>query len=128
MNFQKVVQTTQQLEESCEANRRVSRNTHGVRCRNGCAAVDIPDENGFVNDLDRIRFLRAHLITLQEAIEEGADVRGYYVWSVLDNFEWERGYSKKFGLIRVDFQTLERIPKQSAYWYRDVIKNHAVQP
>ena len=95
---------------------------------NGCAAVDIPDENGFVNDLDRIRFLRAHLIALQEAIEEGANVRGYYVWSVLDNFEWERGYSKKFGLIRVDFQTLERIPKQSAYWYRDVIKNHAVQP
>ncbi len=95
---------------------------------NGCAAVDIPDENGFVNDLDRIRFLRAHLIALQEAIEAGADVRGYYVWSVLDNFEWERGYSKKFGLIRVDFQTLERIPKQSAYWYRNVIKNHAVQP
>ncbi len=94
---------------------------------NGCAAVDIPDENGFVNDLDRIRFLRAHLIALHEAIEDGANVQGYYVWSILDNFEWDRGYSNKFGLVRVDFQSLERIPKQSAHWYSNVIKNNAVR-
>ena len=94
---------------------------------NGCAAVDIPDENGFVNDLDRIRFLRAHLIALHEAIEDGANVQGYYVWSILDNFEWDRGYSNKFGLVRVDFQSLKRIPKQSAYWYSNVIKNNAVR-
>jgi beta-glucosidase len=94
---------------------------------NGCSAIDIPDDNGFVNDLDRIRFLRAHLIALHEAIENGAKVQGYYVWSILDNFEWERGYSNKFGLVRVDFQSLKRIPKQSAYWYSNVIKNNAVR-
>jgi beta-glucosidase len=94
---------------------------------NGCSAVDIPDENGFVNDLDRIRFLRAHLIALHEAIEDGANVQGYYVWSILDNFEWERGYSNKFGLVRVDFQSLKRIPKQSSYWYSNVIKNNTVR-
>lgn len=95
---------------------------------NGCAAVDQPDENGFVNDLDRIRFLKEHIIALHEAIQEGANVQGYYVWSVLDNFEWERGYSKKFGLIRVDPETLDRFPKHSAAWYSDVIKNNGVTP
>ncbi len=95
---------------------------------NGCAAVDQPDENGFVNDLDRIRFLKEHIIALHEAIQEGADVRGYYVWSILDNFEWERGYSKKFGLIRVDPKTLDRIPKHSAAWYSEVIKNNGITP
>ena len=95
---------------------------------NGCAASEIPDQNGFVNDLDRIRFLRAHIIALHEAIEEGANVQGYYVWSILDNFECERGYSKKFGLVRVNLDTFQRIPKQSYYWYRDVIRNNAVKP
>jgi len=95
---------------------------------NGCAALEVPDQNGFVNDLDRIRFLRAHIIALHQAIEAGANVQGYYVWSILDNFEWERGYSKKFGLIRVNLETFERIPKQSSFWYRDVIKNNGVQP
>ena len=95
---------------------------------NGCAAFEVPDQDGFVNDLDRIRFLRAHIIKLHQAIEAGANVQGYYVWSILDNFEWERGYSKKFGLIRVNLETFERIPKQSAHWYRDVIKNNGVQP
>ncbi len=98
-----------------------------ILTENGCAAPDLPDENGFVQDLDRIRFLRAHLIQLHQAIEEGANLQGYYVWSVLDNFEWERGYSKRFGLIRVDFDTLERIPKQSAYWYRDVVRSGTVK-
>lgn len=95
---------------------------------NGCAALDQPDENGFVNDLDRIRFLKEHIIALHEAIQEGANVKGYYVWSILDNFEWERGYSKKFGLIRIDPKTLDRIPKHSAAWYSDVIKNNGVTP
>ena len=95
---------------------------------NGCAAYENPDQDGFVNDLDRIRFLRAHIIALHEAIKKGANVQGYYVWSILDNFEWERGYSKKFGLIRVDLDSFQRIPKQSFYWYRDVIKNNAVKP
>lgn len=94
---------------------------------NGCAAPDTPDENGFVRDLDRIRFLKAHLIALHEALKEGANVHGYYTWSVFDNFEWERGYSKRFGLVRVNYQTLERIPKLSAHWYRNVIRDNAVQ-
>jgi beta-glucosidase len=91
---------------------------------NGCAMPDMPDENGFVQDWDRIRFVQAHLQALHEAIQEGANVRGYFIWSVFDNFEWERGYSKRFGLVRVDYNTLRRTPKQSAYWYRDVIKNN----
>ncbi len=95
---------------------------------NGCAAVDQPDENGFVNDLDRIRFLREHIIALHEAIQEGANVQGYYVWSILDNYEWERGYSMKFGLIRVDPETLDRVPKHSAAWYSEVIKMNGVSP
>jgi beta-glucosidase len=93
---------------------------------NGCAMPDVPDEKGFVADWDRINFLRAHIRSLHEAIEAGANVQGYFAWSILDNFEWERGYSRRFGLVRVDYETLERIPKQSAYWYRDVIANTAV--
>ena len=93
---------------------------------NGCAAVDVPDENGFVADWARIDFLRSHLRYLHEAIDEGANVHGYFVWSILDNFEWERGYGPRFGLVRVDYDTLARTPKQSAYWYRDVIVDNAV--
>ena len=93
---------------------------------NGCAMPDVPDENGFVADWDRINFLRAHIRSLHEAIEEGANVHGYIAWSILDNFEWERGYSRRFGLVRVDYETLERIPKQSAYWYRDVIAKNTI--
>jgi len=93
---------------------------------NGCAMPDVPDEKGFVADWDRINFLRAHIRSLHEAIEAGANVQGYFAWSILDNFEWERGYSRRFGLVRVDYETLERIPKQSATWYRDVIANNAV--
>lgn len=88
---------------------------------NGCALPDAPDENGVVKDWDRIRFLQAHIQALHEAAQAGANVKGYFVWSIFDNFEWERGYSQRFGIVRVDFETLQRIPKQSAYWYRDVI-------
>ena len=95
---------------------------------NGCAAADQPDENGFVDDLERIRFLREHIIALHETIQEGANVQGYYVWSILDNYEWERGYAMKFGLIRVDPETLDRIPKHSAAWYSEVIKNNGITP
>jgi len=99
-----------------------------ILTENGCAAVDNPDENGYVSDHDRIRFLRAHIIALYEAIQDGANVSGYYVWSILDNFEWERGYSKTFGLVRVEPESLKRIPKLSASWYREVIKNQGVNP
>ena len=93
---------------------------------NGCAMPDQPDQNGFVADHNRIRFIKAHLLALHEALQAGANVHGYFLWSFFDNFEWERGYSKRFGLVRVNYETLERTPKQSAYWYRDVIRNNAI--
>ncbi len=94
---------------------------------NGCALPDQPDENGFVADYERIAFLRAHLCQMHAAIEEGANVQGYFVWSIFDNLEWERGYSQRFGLVRVNFDTLARIPKQSAYWYRQVIQHNRLE-
>lgn len=93
---------------------------------NGCALVDTPDVNGFAADYGRINFIRAHIQAVHQAIEAGADVRGYYVWSLLDNFEWAFGYSKRFGIVRVNFETLERIPKLSARWYSQVIGENAV--
>jgi beta-glucosidase len=93
---------------------------------NGCAMPDAPDGTEFVADWDRIRFIKGHLQALHEAIQAGADVRGYFVWSVFDNFEWERGYGPRFGLVRVNYETLKRTPKQSAYWYRDVIASNAI--
>lgn len=93
---------------------------------NGCAMPDTPDEKGFVADWDRINFLKAHLHKVHEAIEAGVDVRGYFTWSIFDNFEWERGYGPRFGLVRVDYETMERIPKQSAYWFREVIKQNSI--
>ena len=94
---------------------------------NGCAMPDAPDEQGFVADWDRINYIRAHIHALHEAMEAGANVHGYFAWSFFDNFEWERGYSKRFGLVRVSYETLERIPKQSAYWFRDVIQKNAIE-
>jgi beta-glucosidase len=93
---------------------------------NGCALPDVPDENGFVSDWNRVDFLRAHLRALHEAIDAGANVHGYFVWSVFDNFEWEHGYGPRFGLVRVGYDTLVRTPKQSAYWYRDVIASNSI--
>ncbi len=89
---------------------------------NGMAAEDTPDENGFVRDRGRIMFLRDHLLAVHDAIANGANVKGYYAWSLMDNFEWSQGYKPRFGLIRVDYPTLKRIPKQSYYWYKDVSK------
>jgi beta-glucosidase len=93
---------------------------------NGCALPDAPDEHGFVADWDRVRYLSAHILALHQAIQEGANVRGYFVWSIMDNFEWERGYGPRFGLVRVDYETLERIPKQSAYWFAQLGKQNAL--
>ena len=93
---------------------------------NGCAFPDEPDAKGFVRDWDRIRFLGSHIQAVHEAIQEGANVHGYIAWSIFDNFEWERGYGPRFGLVRVDYETLERIPKQSAYWFSEVIKQNSL--
>jgi beta-glucosidase len=88
---------------------------------NGTAADDKPDNAGLVHDSGRIAYLKTYTDALQQALSAGADVRGYFVWSLLDNFEWASGYSQRFGLVYVDFVTQRRIPKTSARWYADLI-------
>ncbi|MDB1087515.1 GH1 family beta-glucosidase [Streptomyces sp. ACA25] len=90
---------------------------------NGAAFDDKPDANGAVHDPDRISYVHGHLAAVHQAMEQGADVRGYFLWSLLDNFEWAYGYSKRFGMVHVDFDSLQRTPKSSAQWYSGVIKN-----
>jgi beta-glucosidase len=89
---------------------------------NGFGGYDKPDTTGAVIDNDRIAFLRAYIGALNAAVSAGADIRGYFVWSLLDNFEWDSGYDVRFGLTYVDYQTLKRIPKKSFHWYRNLIK------
>lgn len=84
---------------------------------NGAAYDDKPDSDGRVHDPERIAYLHGHLSAVRQAIADGADVRGYYLWSLLDNFEWAYGYEKRFGAVYVDYATLTRTPKSSALWY-----------
>ena len=93
---------------------------------NGCAVADMPDTQGFVADWRRVDYLRAHIRAVHQAIQAGVDVRGYYVWSLLDNFEWASGYGPRFGIVRVDYDTLVRTPKQSAHWYSEVIARNGL--
>jgi beta-glucosidase len=88
---------------------------------NGAAFADVRGEDGRIDDRDRIDYLSQYLGAVARAIADGVPVHGYFVWSLLDNFEWAQGYSKRFGLLYVDYTTLERIPKSSFYWYRDLI-------
>jgi len=85
---------------------------------NGSAFADVVGADGAVHDPERTAYLRDHLNAVAQAREEGADVRGYFVWSLLDNFEWAYGYDRRFGIIRVDYATQERVWKDSAHWYR----------
>ncbi len=78
-----------------------------------------------MHDPERLAYLDAHLRAVAQAVGEGVDVRGYYAWSLLDNFEWAEGYTKRFGLVHVDYATQRRTPKDSFEWYRDVIAAHA---
>ena len=89
---------------------------------NGASAVDQPAADGIVYDLDRVMYLRNYLTQLQRATAEGVPVRGYFLWSLLDNFEWADGYATRFGLVHVDYETQTRTPKSSAYWYGDLIR------
>jgi beta-glucosidase len=97
-------------------------------CENGCAEIDEPtvEADGVrrVHDPARVEYLRAHLAAAERAIAEGLPLKGYFVWSFIDNFEWAWGYSKRFGIVYCDYQTLERVPKDSYYFYRDVIAGY----
>lgn len=93
---------------------------------NGAAFDDVLTD-GVVADDDRIDFIASHLAVLADAIDDGVDVRGYFAWSLLDNFEWAEGYEKRFGLVHVDFDTLERTPKASARWYGDLVRRSSTK-
>lgn len=94
---------------------------------NGAAYAVGPDETGRVPDSRRVRFLAEHLEACARAVARGATLNGYFVWSLLDNFEWAHGFSKRFGLFFVDFETQRRIPKDSAHWYRGVVGSNQIQ-
>ena len=91
---------------------------------NGAAYDDVIDEQGVVDDSERIRYIDAHIDAVKRAIGQGTDVRGYFVWSLFDNFEWAQGYSKRFGIVYVDYPSQRRVLKASALWYRDLISRH----
>jgi len=93
---------------------------------NGAAFDDVVSPDGAIHDQQRIDYLHDHIAAVRAAIEAGVDVRGYFAWSLLDNFEWSFGYDRRFGLIRVDYDTLQRTWKDSAYWYRDVIARNGL--
>jgi beta-glucosidase len=92
---------------------------------NGAAFAD-EQANGRVHDPDRIAYLEAHFRAAAEAIAAGVDLRGYFVWTLLDNFEWAYGYTKRFGLVHVDYETLQRTPKDSARWFAEVTRRNGV--
>ncbi len=95
---------------------------------NGCAAEDYINPDGQVNDLERIKFLHLHLAAAARAARDGACLAGYYVWSLLDNFEWAYGYQKRFGIVYVDFATQRRIPKASSAFFAKIASDNAVPP
>lgn len=88
---------------------------------NGTSFSTGPDENGRVADVGRLNYLRGHIAAAHRAMQNGVPLAGYFVWSLMDNFEWAKGYMQRFGVVWVDFETQQRIPKDSALWYRDVI-------
>jgi beta-glucosidase len=92
----------------------------------GCAYNDGPDSDGVINDTRRIEYHRQYLAALAQAIAEGADVRGYHAWSLIDNFEWAEGFSQRFGLAYVDFKTQQRTIKESGRWYAGVSERNAM--
>jgi len=93
---------------------------------NGAAYPDHEHGDGKVEDHDRVAFLDSHLRAAHAAIEDGVDLRGYFYWSLLDNFEWAEGYAKRFGIVHVDYETQRRTPKQSARWYSQVINHNGL--
>jgi beta-glucosidase len=98
---------------------------------NGCSVADEPDASGAIDDQPRITYLDGHIRAVADAIRSGVDVRGYLVWSLLDNFEWAEGYHQRFGLVHMDYASQRRTPKSSYGWFRDLIvaqRQHAGSP
>ena len=103
---------------------------YGAQCphiyitENGAAYGDGPDASGRIKDDHRIEYLSTHLKAVSHAISEGSPIKGYYQWSLMDNFEWALGYDKRFGIVHVDFETQKRIIKDSGWWYKAVIDSN----
>jgi beta-glucosidase len=95
---------------------------------NGAAFGDVRGHDGRVHDPERTEYLQSHIEAVARAVADGVPVKGYFVWSLLDNFEWAHGYSKRFGIVYIDYPTLERVPKDSFYWYRDFIASRRGAP
>jgi beta-glucosidase len=95
---------------------------------NGAAYHDKPDADGRVHDPARIRYLDQHLSAALDARDQGVPLAGYVVWSFLDNFEWAEGYDERFGLVYVDYETQDRVPKDSAHWLRDLLASRDPRP
>lgn len=95
-----------------------------IIAENGISLPDWVSLDGKVHDPNRIDYMHRYLRELKRASEEGVDIRGYFAWSILDNYEWAEGYNERFGLIYVDYETQKRIPKDSFYWYKDVIASN----
>ena len=105
----------------------VQKDTNGlpiVISENGWSVDDTVEENGEIHDTERTNYLKAHLAVLEKAISEGIRIDGYYLWSAFDNFEWNAGYSARFGIVYVDYPTQQRTIKDSGKWYAEYIKEH----
>lgn len=94
---------------------------------NGASFSDGPDASGRVRDTRRLNYLRDHCAAARKAIDHGVPLAGYFIWSLMDNFEWGFGYSQRFGSVWVDFATQQRILKDSALWYREVIAENGFE-
>jgi beta-glucosidase len=94
---------------------------------NGAAFVDVYDGGEVVHDPDRVDYLKGYIGAVSDAINDGVPVKGYFVWSFMDNFEWAEGYSKRFGVVYVDYPTQTRVFKDSALWYKEAIANNGFQ-
>jgi beta-glucosidase len=93
---------------------------------NGCAYPDRPTEKNEIFDTARVMYLQQHLIHASRATSEGVPLKGYFLWSLMDNFEWAFGYTKRFGIHYVNYETMQRTPKLSARFYADVIRRNAI--
>ena len=94
---------------------------------NGCSYKTGPDKNKIIDDNKRIDYHNSHILSLKKAIKNGVPCDGYFAWSLMDNFEWCEGFQQRFGLIWVDFNSLERIPKKSYFWYKNLINKNGAE-